>query len=472
MFSLVLMVLPSVASAGGFYAGDGGVRATGRAGAFVAGANDLSAMSYNPAALSRVGNQLTFGLAGVHQAVWFQRDDEPFNDLTFDPVRNQAPPLPIPSIAGSLDFGVEDLTVAFGVYTPYSPSWSYDPNGAQRFASTETLVLAGNVGPSVSYRFADRLSVGAGVAWTFMSVDQTLVAHVAPLSFPAEDDPAYDVTTRVQVFDWARVTGNVGLMYETVDKRVAVGASYVPQIRYRPRGSLTADFSKNTYYTGESGFGQVIAEPSAADDDVVLNIVLPHTVRLGVLVRPAPHWELELDLVWENWASMPPLEVTDLQLTIPTTLAEDAVVNEAVALPLKMQDAYSVRLGAEGAISDRTRLRGGLAFESSSLAPDQRSVLLPDGHKLTWALGASVEAVPKTLTLDFAYSQSLIFPASTSPSGVFQVQIDPQTGAVGTGKAVGNGQLGALTSIVGLGLNWTPRTKRMRTPDSPVEEEA
>ena len=48
----------SVAPAAGLYYGDRGVRPLGRAGAFIAGGDDLGAIAYNPAGLYEAGAQV------------------------------------------------------------------------------------------------------------------------------------------------------------------------------------------------------------------------------------------------------------------------------------------------------------------------------------------------------------------------------------------------------------------------------
>jgi hypothetical protein len=61
-----LLVAPTVAHAGGYYTLDSGIRAIGRGMAFTAGADDLSAQYYNPAALTRI-DRTTLELRGGHR---------------------------------------------------------------------------------------------------------------------------------------------------------------------------------------------------------------------------------------------------------------------------------------------------------------------------------------------------------------------------------------------------------------------
>ena len=69
------LLLPAAAQAGGYYYSDSGIVATGRGGAWVAGADTQFAQHYNPAGLIRV-REPTFNLgwSGVAQYTrWNQR---------------------------------------------------------------------------------------------------------------------------------------------------------------------------------------------------------------------------------------------------------------------------------------------------------------------------------------------------------------------------------------------------------------
>ena len=73
----IAFLLSNTATAGGYFLTDVGSKGAGRAGAFVAGANDISAIWYNPAALIRSKNG-HFGLhmAGVKQFISFDRTEK------------------------------------------------------------------------------------------------------------------------------------------------------------------------------------------------------------------------------------------------------------------------------------------------------------------------------------------------------------------------------------------------------------
>jgi long-chain fatty acid transport protein len=457
--ALLALLLPSVAQAAGYYVTGVGVRGMGRAAANTVGADDLSAQYYNPAALTRLDSAVGIQLAGVHQHVYFAREDELQSDgstLGFDPVTNSAAPMPIPSLGVATSFGLEDFTMALGVYTPYAPLLSFPLDGAQRFSLVDSTVLSGNVGPSVAYRFADRLSVGVGVACTFLQVEQSLSAHMAPRSVQATDDLAYDIRTSIAAMDPFAITWNAGLLYEPPDANWAAGLAFVPPVRFEAAGSLVADFSSNAYYTGESGMGQVILVDSVSDEDVTLAVTMPMILRAGGLIRMGDDKELEVDLAWQRWSNLGQLTLSDIDLAIPLDGGGEAVVSDDIVLPTTFQDAFSLRIGGQHRVRERFTGRMGIMVESSAVEQSYQAVMMPDGLKFGYGLGGTVHLVKERLDLDLGLHQSFVPKHAIERSLVYQVAIDPLTGEVYSGKQVGNGVFSVINTIAGVGLTWTP----------------
>ena len=440
------MFLISSALAAGFTVPGTGVEGLGRGGANIAGVDDLSAQNVNPAALTRVEDAAMLQLGATESRVFFDRADE---DQVFEPVRDTAGPLTSPNLAYGRAVG--PVHVAIGAWTPYGPRFSFDGDGAQRFTLTDMTVLSGKVGPSLAWEPMKGLSIGGGGQWTFVQVEQGLVAHLAPLSFQPDDNPDYDIETTIVASDFNEFTWNVGVLFDR--DRFAVGASYAPRIVYEARGSMTSDLSTNVYYTGEGPLGKLVENPVAVDEDVAITVVLPPTARLGVVFRPSDRSEIELASTWERWSVMPALSVTDLDLVVETTLEEDAVITAPVTLPMQMKDAWAVHLGGHLDVSDRLTTRAGVFGETAAIAPEYRSVMVPDGNKLGYGLGASI-GLGQSLELDLGWQHGIVPRTTTDDSWVTQVQLDPQTGDVGVGKLVGDGELGAHHMVLGVGLDW------------------
>src|SRR5215475_13495196 len=94
----------SVADAAGLYFSDRGVRPLGRGGAYVAGADDLGSIWYNPAGLADTGTTILADFSWLHFTSAFTRQtqvtasDGTTSVNTFPTVNGSSPILPIPTI--------------------------------------------------------------------------------------------------------------------------------------------------------------------------------------------------------------------------------------------------------------------------------------------------------------------------------------------------------------------------------------
>lgn len=457
---MLAFALISSAWASAYYFADVGVRSFGRAGAFVAGADDINAMYYNPAALTRLrGGVAKVDLAFVSQHVLFDRADEVDNGETvvFDPVYNVAKPFKIPNLGVSFNARLPSTTFAIGLYPPYAPDVSYDPAGPQRYTLVDTAVIQTNVGPSVGHRFdwagLPWLSVGAGLAWSLMSVEQELV-----LSTSGTDDPSGDIAFRVAATDPFAFTWNAGVLVEPVSGRFALAAAVQPPIRFAARGEMVGDFSSHGAYTAG-----IITNTDGVvrDDDVSLEVTMPLVLRGGVLVRPVQRLEVELAGVWQKWDTIDVILVDDVEMVLHTSSFGDVLIEGPVELPAGYQNAWSVRLGAEYDLNDHLAVRGGGLYESSAIPARTQGVGLVDGPKWGYGVGGTVrlplpgeQGHRRRVALDVGWSQSFITPRTITDSEVTQVKIGFPSGEVEDGKVVGNGDFESRLSVFGAGLEF------------------
>ena len=156
------------ARAGGLYYADRGVRPLGRAGAFVAGADDMGAIAYNPAGMFEAGGQLLVDGSWVHFTSDYTRvanmqQVDPNTGQVVGTYREQSPTvsgttpfLPIPTIAVSFK-PHRDLVIGLGVWAPYAALTTY-PTTAGNQPAPQRYSLITLDGSLLAF-------VGAGVAW-------------------------------------------------------------------------------------------------------------------------------------------------------------------------------------------------------------------------------------------------------------------------------------------------------------------
>ena len=81
----MLWLIAAQAHASAYYFLDSGTRAIGRGGAFVVGADDLSAQYFNPAALDHIDRPtIQVSTWAANQYILFDRADEEASGLTFE----------------------------------------------------------------------------------------------------------------------------------------------------------------------------------------------------------------------------------------------------------------------------------------------------------------------------------------------------------------------------------------------------
>jgi long-chain fatty acid transport protein len=182
------------AHAGGFELPDQGAQALGRGGAFVAKADDSTALYYNPAGLARQrGTKLQFsGNVQLHSFTFTRAgaypdaddaEDTPWGQQSFPTMRNAGPPFLLPMVLGTTDFGYFDrLTLGFGVFGPSAignRTFQLGIQGApapSRYdaVQSKSSILYPSLG--LGFRVTRWLDIGATGSVVLSNFDQTTVS--------------------------------------------------------------------------------------------------------------------------------------------------------------------------------------------------------------------------------------------------------------------------------------------------------
>jgi len=381
---LVMSASPRQASAGGFEVPENGTRALGRAGAYVAGVNEPSALYFNPAGLSRVRDHaVTANLNLIRGHIEFERETFTFpssrtpgpgvteRTIQFEPVSNQAGYYPAPMLFAASNFGLERWTFAIGVYGPSAlgrgqyPSMTVrpDPNqeptgfhptraepvvtrdGGQSYMVTDYDLLLMYPSIAVAHEFPDvGLSIGLTVQLALLKVEYGVAVDglFGPGStgrYSDEEDIFYSPTT-LDV-NGMTATGIVGVMWDISD-RFSVGASYRPRHRIVADGSIDVQFPPALEEN----------EPRLDTNGAQLTTFLPDVVRLGGIYRHLGSagqevFNVELNLVYEGWSI-----VDGFDVELDGSLSDNSGTVSGQKLPnlflrQDYRDTISVRLGSD-----------------------------------------------------------------------------------------------------------------------------
>jgi long-chain fatty acid transport protein len=398
------------ARASGLFSSQRGVRPVGRGGAFVAGADDLGAIAYNPAGIAEAGSQLLFDASIFQFSTSFARvaplqtiDPNTGEVIStfeqrFATVKNEAPLLPLPTIAGS--YRIDDrFVVAAGLYAPYTSLLNYPEQAGggpapQRYS---LLTLEGSrlgvAGVYVGARLAPWVEVGAGVTALFGTLQTTTYTNncVPDRFLCAPESPDYDAKARVRGNLFAP-SGTVGVTV-IPHAKVRLGASFSLPYWVSAGGSLKSQIPS----------ASVFQNASIAGEKINLGFRLPWVARLGVEARPTDATRVELSFGYEAWSMHDRIQVDsedvvlrDIALFPPEYRVTD------LTIPRNYRDAWSLSLGGEQAVKLGTLgldVRAGVAYERSAVPPAYLSVFSPDYDKLAFSAGAGLH-VTQRLRID------------------------------------------------------------------------
>jgi long-chain fatty acid transport protein len=458
----VALLLPLLAGASGLYVGDRGVRPLARGGAFVAGADDLGALWYNPAGLVDAGGTVLVDASWVRFSTDYTRrvrltdGSGAEQDAALPAVRGSSAFLPIPTVAGGWAFGAEKrLVVAAGVLAPQMALMSYPlalEDGSPSPSRYSLVTLDGSLlvvpGVSAAYRPFDFLQVGAGVnvmTGTFSA--QTVFATSPPdrvLSAP--EDPQYDALAELRATGLLAPGASLGVIV-TPAKWVRVGLS--GQLGY----TLDAPATVRVRLPSAPVFAQARQEGEAAR----LKLKLPAILRAGVEVRPLDALRVELGYARELWSSHESIDITpdDVRILDVTGMPSPFRV-PAISIPRRFQDSQSFRLGAEYGFtvgSLPADARAGLSYEQSAIPTAYLSPLTVDSDKVTGSVGVGLR-LGTHWRLDAVYSQSFGGRREVSPSEASMPRINPLAGEDFPTGTVNGGSYQARTRILGAGLQY------------------
>jgi len=463
---LAASLLAAPAGAAGLYYADRGVRPLGRAGAFVAGADDLGALAYNPAGIFDAGGQFLIDGSWVHFTSDYTRvanvqqvdpnTGQPVGSYkeTFPTVHGSTPVLPIPTIAVSFK-PHKDWVLAFGAWAPYAALTTYPStvNGQPAPQRYSLLSLDGSllsfVGLGVAYAPSKYLRIGAtaGMLTGVFKTQATFSGCVPERFICAPEESSWDVLAQLSAGPIFAPTGSLGI---TVIPHPAwrIGAAF--QLPVWVRAPATLDTQLPTT--------PVFSQASQQGNSGNVSFDLPWTLRVGIETRVVDNLRVELAFNYDAWSMQNSIAFT------PTNIALKNVVGfpqlyyvPPVSLPRNFQDSASVHLGGEytfqaGGLSWDGR--AGVSFETSAIPNAYESVLTIDQNKVTAAIGASVHI--NKVRLDIVYAHVFGFDVNVDPGTAKISQVSPvQANPPKNPDYINGGMYSARADVLGLGLAYT-----------------
>ena len=379
LLALPLLALSASAHASGFAIESQGARAMGFAGAYVAQAADPSAIFYNAAGIGFLKGKQFYGggaFAGLS------------TDFT------GSGPFPPPGTFETSDRGLrilpafyysqqvgEKTVVGVGVSRPFGnvSRWQNPDQFTGRTICTECQISSWSINPTVAYKLADRLSVGAGLDVRLSKFELSRRLEASPNPFPEPTDVA-ELT--LESGTDTGVGFNLGLLASPTEN-LSFGLSY--------RHEVSIDHGAQANFvqilTGNKAVDDAVARALPASQPATVGFTYPGSIAAGVAFRRG-YWLVEADVQWMLWSSF-----DQVTITYANAPAYDTI------LPQEWASTWRGALGVEYLIGDDWEVRGGFGYDHSPAPTETISPFIHDADRYTFGGGGSWKY--ERLRLDF-----------------------------------------------------------------------
>lgn len=350
---LTAAVLSANAFAEGYQVNNMSARQTGMGHVGTAMQLNSESIFFNPAAAAFQTSRfdISAGFTGIISNVHYRSLPGMGNNYTPGPVEKSDNKLSTPLHIYFNYKPTERLSVGVGFFTPYGSSMHWGDNWSGAHLVQQIDLKAYTVQPTVAFKLCDRLSIGAGlmITWGNFELSRSLLSAntrrglitntidpgIAQLEGALAQNPdnaqlqgqlqmmqsakGYLESTMDRSVISAKLQGdadvaigvNAGFLWEITDEW-SVGMSWRSRMNMKVgkgRATMATDpqavllIQQLEQMTGSSLLPQLDRGTFNAE------LPLPTVVTWGVSFRPAPKWELAVDLQWNGWSAYKALNV-------------------------------------------------------------------------------------------------------------------------------------------------------------------
>lgn len=277
----------------------------------------------------------------------------------------------------------------------------------------EAAVTTFEINPNLAWN-TDQLRIGAGIRYvlgegsigaktnTDGSMGKLPVNEGTTLKYMEGDDRAWG---------W-----QLGAVYDINDKH-RIG------VNYRSKVELTLEGHAE-------GFSYAPTDPQRHLSGS-MDLTLPATAELSSLHQLTEQWAVHTSLNWTEWSSFDKLEAD-----IPSLSSDPQMVKVE-----NWEDNYRFAIGTTYQWDQQLTLRSGIAYDTSAVSDQNRTLTIPETDRTWLSVGAGYEMTPQ-LTLDaaFTYVFAKDAPVKEPRDGIDSLSEDVAAQAFGSfeGETTGN----------------------------------
>ncbi len=387
---LAAMVLsvPGIVRASGTAIYEQGSKAAAQAGAFVARADDATALFFNPAGMAFMKEgSFAFNLTYIHPSVKYESP-------TVGSWDDQAKNFFIPGLYYVQPIN-DRVVFGFSANAPYDLSTDWSSNFPGHWVSQHAKITTIDYHPAFAFKIDDHNSLSIGLDYYDSKLELNRFQDTSALTTAVNGmlgnfypSPPYPPGIPVYAPSYAYLTSNfrdqafgwdVGYMYK--------GDPWSFGLTYKSKASFS--YAGHTYFYPSPNFGPGAAYLPGQDASMDLDSV-PAVAAAGFAWKGAP-WTVEFDVTWTQWSSWgrSTAHFSNPTLAVPAT--------ETFIFDWK--NTWSYRLGFGYKLNPNWELRWGVLYDQAPVPDQTRSPVLPDSDR--WSVQFGTGYTNKKFTFDW-----------------------------------------------------------------------
>ncbi len=368
----VLLVVPSLVWGSGFSLFEHGNRAMAMGGAFVAVADDPSALFWNPAGIAfqtDKGPQVMNGVTFISLAQDFTGEN-PYPGAGYTASQKSQTFFP-PHIYAVLPIN-SDISFGLGLFVPFGLGTWWDEDFAGRYISKRIDLKTYAVSPSIAFKVGSNFAFALGVDYLIGQIDLTKdVAGVDPYTQQVVPiGQAHLSTYELRSDGWGYHGSGLATFGD-----FSLGVLYRSKIKVKHSG--TGSFTQ--HLTGHADYDAMVAGLLPFNHNLAMTaqVEFPDYLAIGAA------WTTDKLTVSAQYAEMGWSSFQELAINFVDSPMFSSVVEE------NYEDADQYRFGMEYRMSPTWAFQAGYLVDKTPQPVESMSPMLADGDREGYSLGLS-----------------------------------------------------------------------------------
>lgn len=383
-------------------------------------------MLFNPAGMAYMQHRfdISLGTTAIASKIKYTRSD--YSAHTDNPIGT-----PLFGYIGYKPVG--NLAVGISIVNPVGNSLKWPDNWAGSTLIEDISLKGFTVQPTISYKFSDAVSAGAGLMIDFGNVNLSRalipvgglapVGGMLPSAKPLIDEYAehVPVSATLKGNASASVGVNIGVLVN-VSPKVSIGASYRSRVNLKvKKGNAKLNYSspeiKDLIHKVNELQPGAIPIPPLESGTFEASLPAPHNINVGVAWKPIEDLTLSAELQFIGWQAYD---------TLIIQFDQNVLNGYSIDAPKNYKNTVIYRIGGQYRISDLATVRLGAYYDTTPVRDNLYNPETPGSNKLAITAGASLSPC-KFMSVDIALAYlngaqkygSYPNPSASDPKAVF-----------------------------------------------------